>query len=272
MKIMCDTKFNYLKKLILWRVILKPIRIPNLPTDKVEAVIIDGRASEKIKEILRQQEILLIETLPHPDLYLAIAYHPDMMFHHIEDNIMVYAPNTPQPLIDKLEGIGLEMIKGQALLKDKYPSTIPYNVARIGKYAFHNKKYTDPVIRELLENRGIEFINVKQGYSKCLTCIVNEDSIITSDMDIFKKALAIGIDGLLIKPDNCIKLEPFDMGFIGGATGLINKNKLFFAGDLKFHKNFNEILNFISLKNVDMVKINDEMLMDLGTIIPVMQK
>ncbi len=251
---------------------MKPIRIPNLPTDKVKAVIIDGRASEKIKETLRQQEILLIETLPHPDLYPAIAYHPDIMFHHIEDNIMVYAPNTPQPLIGRLEGIGFEMIKGQALLKDKYPLTIPYNVARIGRYAFHNKKYTDPVIRELLISRGIEFIHVKQGYSKCLTCIVNENSIITSDMDIFKKAMAIGIDALLIEPDNCIKLEPFEMGFVGGTTGLIDNNKLFFAGDLKFHKNFYEIINFLSLKNVDMVKINDEMLMDIGTIIPIMQK
>lgn len=251
---------------------MKPIKIPNLPTDKVTVAIIDGRASEKIKETLRRQELLLIETLPHPDLYPAVAYHPDIMFHHIEDNIMVYAPNTPQLLIAELENIGFDMRKGQAMLKDKYPLTIPYNIARVGGYAFHNTKYTDPVIRELLNNNGIEFIHVKQGYSKCLTCIVDENSIITSDKDIFKKAMAIGLDALLIEPDDCIKLEPFNRGFIGGATGLIKNNKLFFAGDLKFHKNFNEILNFLSLKNVDMVMLNDEMLMDLGTIIPIMQK
>ncbi len=120
--------------------------------------------------------------------------------------------------------------------------------------------------------RGIKLSHVKQGYSKCLTCIVNKDSIITSDSEIYKKATAVGIDALLIEPDKSITLEPFDMVFFGGATGLIGKNRLAFTGDIGFHKNFKEILSFLSLKTVDVVMLNDERLMDLGTIIPIMQK
>ena len=251
---------------------MKPVEIPNLPTDDVSVVIIDKRAPNKIKEELKRQNILLIETLPHPDLYPAVAYHPDIMFHHIHRNIIVYAPNTPRQIIDELIDLGFDMLEGQTILKDKYPHTIAYNIARVGKYAFHNTKYTDPVVRKLLIERGIEFIHVNQGYSKCLTCIINGNSIITSDKDIYKKAKAAAIDALLIEPDKSIILEPFDMGFLGGATGLIGRNRLAFTGDIKLHKNYKEILKFLSLKNVDMVMLNDDRLMDLGTIIPIRQK
>ena len=251
---------------------MKPVEVPNLPTSDVGVVIIDKRASIKIKEALKKQNILLIETLPHPDIYPAVAYHPDIMFHHIHGNIIVYAPNTPQKVIDELTALGFDMLKGQAILKDKYPYTIAYNIARVGKYAFHNTKYTDPVVKKLLIERGIEFIHVNQGYSKCLTCIINENNIITSDNDIYKKAKTAKIDALLIEPDKSIRLEPFDMGFLGGATGLIGRNRLAFTGDVMLHKNYKEILNFLSLKNVDMVMLNDDRLMDLGTIIPIIQK
>lgn len=251
---------------------MKPVQIPNLPTDNVNAVIIDGRAPLKIKEMLMEHNISIILTLEHPDVYPSVAYHPDIMFHHIGENVIVYAPNTPSILINSLNEMGFEMKRGYTFLGNKYPDTIAYNIARVGNYAFHNTRYTDPVVKELLLKRGIELIHVKQGYSKCLTCIVDANSIITSDLDIYKKATKVGIDVLLVEPDRAIRLEPFDMGFIGGTTGLIGKNKLAFTGDLRIHKNYKEILSFLSLKAVDVVMLNDERLMDLGTIIPIMQK
>jgi len=238
----------------------------------VVTLIIDARAPQKIKEMLMQRKISIVQTSAHPDVYPAVAYHPDIMLHHIEGNIIVYAPNTPQILIDELRGRGFEMKKGYTLLGNKYPHTIAYNIARVGNYAFHNTTYTDPVVKELLLERGIKLIHVKQGYSKCLTCIVNQNSIITSDMEIYKKASEVGIDVLLIEPDKSIKLEPFDMGFLGGATGLIGKNKLAFTGNVEYHRNFKEILSFLSLKTVDVVMLNDERLIDLGTLTPIMQK
>jgi len=251
---------------------LKPVDIPNLPTDDVTIIIIDGRSSQKIKDALIVRNISIIETMAHPDVYAAIAYHADIIFHHIQGNIIVYAPNTPEFLINRLTDMGFDMKIGNTVLKNKYPDTIAYNIARIGNYAFHNTKYTDPVVKQLLLERGVEFIHVNQGYTKCLICIVDQNSIITSDADICKKAEKAGIDVLLIQPDTSIKLEPFNMGFLGGATGLIGRNKLAFTGNLESHRNFREILSFLSLKNVDVVMLNDGTLMDIGTIVPIMQK
>lgn len=251
---------------------MKPVRIPNLPEGDVTAVIIDGRSEEAFKELLIKMGISVIPTLPHPDVYSAVAFHPDIMLHHIGSETIVYAPNTPLPLINEISGKGFKMIKGQTCLSSRYPGTISYNIARVGNYAFHNTKYTDPVIRDLLIERGVEIIHVNQGYTKCLTCVVDSSSIITSDLDIYKKAVKVDIDALLIEPDTSIVLEPFNMGFLGGATGLAGKNKLIVAGDLGHHKNFKEILNFLSLKAVDVVMLKGERIMDIGTIIPILQK
>lgn len=251
---------------------MKPLQIPNLPCNDVSAVLLDSRADKKVTGKLNLLDIEVIPVYPHPDVYPAVSCHPDIMFQHISGKVMVYAPNTPRHMIDKLCGMGFDMRQGQTFLQNKYPGTIPYNIARVGNLAFHNTRFTDPVVRGLLKENGVELIHVNQGYSKCLTCIVNENSIITSDNEICKKASAAGLDVLLVEPDKSIKLEPFEMGFIGGTAGLISKNKLFFAGDIFSHKNFKEINNFLSLKAIDMVIINDEPLIDLGTIIPILER
>ncbi len=247
------------------------IKIPNLPTEAVTSVLIDGRAPQGIKDSLERLDIEVVTTLAHPDVYPAVAFHPDIMLHHIGSNIFVYAPNTPLALLEALRTKGFELLEGKTFLGNKYPGTIAYNVARVGKYAFHNTRYTDPLLKELLEAEGVELIHTNQGYTKCLTCVVDENSIITSDKDILASALKHGLDVLLIEPDEAIRLEPFNMGFIGGATGLINKNKLAVAGNLSFHKNYIKIMDFLSLKYSDVVMLNDDKLIDIGTIIPLEQ-
>jgi hypothetical protein len=69
--------------------ILKPVQIPNLPSDNVKVIIIDARASQEIIDTLIKQGITIIPTLSHPDVYTSIAYHPDIMLHHIVDNKIV---------------------------------------------------------------------------------------------------------------------------------------------------------------------------------------
>lgn len=247
------------------------IEIPNLPSGTVAAVIIDGRIPPEIKAALERLKVETILTEAHPDVYDAVAFHPDIMLHHIGRDVFVYAPGTPEKFLNTLRERGFRLIRGNTVPGDKYPMTVAFNVARVGNYAIHNTKYTDPVIRELLVSKGVDFIHTNQGYSKCLTCVVDSNSIITSDYDIHKRVCAAGLDSLLIEPDESIRLEPFNMGFFGGATGMIGKNKLAIAGDLRFHKNYRKIMDFLSLKHVDVVMLYDGKLMDVGTIIPVEQ-
>lgn len=149
----------------------------------------------------------------------------------------------------------------------KYPNNIQYNVAILGNYAIHNFKYTDNIILEYLDKFNIKKINVKQGYCKCSICIVDENSIITSDEGIHKEVIKYGIDSLLIEK-GYIDLFDLDYGFIGGCSGLISKDTLSFFGDIKKHPDYNRILEFVNKKNKKIISLSNEKLLDLGSLIP----
>ena len=126
-------------------------------------------------------------------------------------------------------------------------------------------------ILEYINKKDLVKINIKQGYSKCSICIVDENSIITSDKGIYKSVKEYGIDCLLISSGN-INLLELDSGFIGGCTGFISKNKIGFFGDIKKHPDYESIKKFIKSKNKEIVILSKENLLDLGSIIPLMTR
>jgi hypothetical protein len=100
-------------------------------------------------------------------VYEAISYHPDILLCHAGGNSIVYAPGTDAGFVGELSGLGFKLLEGRTTLKDRYPENIAYNAARVGKYVIHNFKYTDPLLKELFEKEGLDFIHVNQGYAKC---------------------------------------------------------------------------------------------------------
>ena len=83
------------------------------------------------------------------------------------------------------------LIKGQNNIDSKYPYDVWYNATALKDYVICNKAYTDKTI---LDSHNKEIINVKQGYSKCNICIVDNNAIITSDNGIAKTVAQKGID------------------------------------------------------------------------------
>ena len=75
-----------------------------------------------------------------------------------------------------------------------------------------------------------------------------------------------GIDVLLISP-GYIDLPGLDYGFIGGASGLIGKNKLFFTGRLNAHPDYNRIVDFLQKNKSKPIFSNREQPIDLGSIL-----
>jgi len=144
----------------------------------------------------------------------------------------------------------------------KYPSNIIYNAACTGKFFLHNLKYTDP---ELLKAASsMQQIHVPQGYTKCNTLIIDENSIITSDKGI-AKACSCKMDVCLITP-GYIKLQGFDYGFIGGSSGRID-NTIVFNGDISKHPDYKKITDFIKARDLDIKYFTEYPLEDIGSII-----
>lgn len=112
---------------------------------------------------------------------------------------------------------------------------------------------------------------MKQGYSKCSICVLSENAIITSDNVIHKRAVANGIDSLLIS-QGFIDLPGFDYGFIGGASFKISKNKIAFTGHLDKHPDKERIFSFLSLHNIKPVYITEKAVFDIGSGIQIVEK
>lgn len=233
--------------------------------------LVDKRITCDMELELKRRNIEIIKTIGCDETYDAIKYHPDICICNLGNGDIVVAPNVYDYYNDILTNKGFNVIKGDSYIGMKYPYNISYNITIFGKYALHNFKYTEANILNYINEKNLIKINLNQGYSKCSICIVDESSIITSDIGIYNAVKAYNIDCLLIEKGH-IDLFNLDYGFIGGCTGLIGKNKLAFLGDVTKHPDYSKIEAFLKLKNKEVVCLSEEKLLDLGSIIPLMAR
>lgn len=226
--------------------------------------IIDGRASDEIISNIEKLGMKVIRTIECREINIAVSYHPDMVLFPIEEDLVVVAPNVYDYYKSKLEAYGIEVVRGEYFLREDYPGNIAYNAARMGDMFIHNLKYTDSMIKELIKEKNIELLDVKQGYSKCSLGIISEELGITSDIKMYNKLMEKGRKMLLIEPGHII-LKGYDYGFIGGTMG-VYKNKVLFSGSLKNHPNYDDIFRFIEENNRELVELSNDEIIDLGTI------
>lgn len=240
------------------------IKNPNLPNKKIKAVLIDYRA-DRAEEELKKLGIKVFKTPPLNIAYPTISGHADIVFHQLNQNKAVVAPEA-YLYFNKLFS-DIEIIKGSSKVLNTYPFDIAYNVARVGEVAFHNNKYTDKKISEYFFENGVKLITVHQGYSKCSISIVSKNAIITSDENISNNAKNNNIDVLLISVGS-VKLKDFPYGFIGGASGLISNDTLVFNGSVENHPDYSNIKSFCKNHNVEIYSLHNGELEDIGSIIP----
>lgn len=246
------------------------IEIPNLPKKKVKLAVVDQRLDEACCRTLEELGVELLKTGPCRGVYKEISCHPDICLHHVGGRKIVYAPSADEFLLAGLAARGFELIRGSTELKDKYPFNIAYNVARVGKLAFHNLKYTDPVLARELNKAGVELVHVNQGYTKCAVSVIDSSSIITSDKMIARVASSRGIEVLLIDPDQNIGLYGMS-GFIGGASGKLDSWLWAVTGNFSSLKSSEAIKNFLSSRKIEILSLSQGEVMDIGSIIPLLE-
>ncbi len=245
------------------------VQSSNLPQNEVTTVFV----SDMDKGTISTLEVMGIKTITPPIAkYLpkAINYHADMSLVHLGDNVVLCSEFnadfheylmackvSPTYLLDKL---------GQT-----YPYDVLLNVCFLGNKLICNSKTCDASIVTYARNKGYEVIDVNQGYTKCSIAVVDENSIITSDKGIAKECEKYDIHCLLITPGQ-IELEGYEYGFIGGCCGKIAKDKLFFAGDISLHSDADKINEFLRSKNVKPICIKNKQLVDIGGILPIVER
>ena len=188
------------------------------------------------------------------NLQAPVSSHPDMTITQIGD-VFVCAPESYEYY---KRFLGERLLCGKTYLSSHYPNDIAYNVLIYKDIALGKIDYIDPVVSDELKKRNIRLVNVNQGYAKC-SCAVCDDGVITADDSIYKALCECGINSLKITPGN-VKLEGYDYGFVGGASGVIDGNLTFF-GDVSKHPDYLKIKEFC-----DFDYFSEFPLTDIGTI------
>ncbi len=202
----------------------------------------------------------VVRTRASKNLLKGLDTHPDILVHPLpsgelvvdRENLEYYKKIFP----DK------NILPSHSKLSKKYPKDVPLNAFTFKNYFIHNLKFTDKVLLDYYKNSGYQMIDIKQGYAKC-SCLVTEDFIITSDGGIYESLR----DSIPIYKINHgeIRLQNFNYGFIGGASGVLGK-KIFFTGDFSHHSSYEEILKIIKKYDYEIEILSDETIEDFGSI------
>ena len=220
------------------------IKNANLPQNKVSEVIISDY-KPIFKEVLEEMGINVTVPKVIEEIKGAEKYHADMSVLHIGEDKFFYADS----------------------LNEKVTAQKPLlNICLFGNNVICNTKTAYKPALELLRDKNI--IHTNQRYAKCSCAVIGENALITSDSGIYKICLENKIDVLKISSGD-ILLDGYEYGFIGGCCGFISKNTLAFTGNVKLHRDFENMHDFARNYGVELYSLTNEKLYDIGGIIPV---
>lgn len=217
-------------------------------------------SKEAVKKLSVLGEVLLFETKEIVEDYL--SGHVDLFLVRHGNNI-IFAPNTPDYVTDKLRTTQYQLVCGKHSVEKLFPSCAAYNVAASNSLMIHNFKHTDPVLLDNLSE--LKQINVKQSMSRCSTLILNEDAVITSDAGTVKACEKYGLETLFVDPRD-IFLPGQKYGLFGGCCG-IYENVVVINGSLNKKTGGGNIREFIEARGSTVVELISGELMDVGSIL-----
>lgn len=247
----------------------KLIEKSNLPQNKVCHCIL-GENNLNTIAYLNKMGIKTLTTKKSLKLDKEIAFHTDTQLIYCGKKTAIVSPNQPL-LIERMKELGCRVEVAENEPFSPYPHDIPLNFTIIHDTVIGKFDSADEKLLEFIESNNLKCINTKQGYSKCSICIVNENAIITEDNGITTLLKNSQFDILKIEP-NFISLLDTHYGFLGGASGKLSRDTIFFNGNIEEHPSYKDIKSFLDFHNVKPVYDKSYKLTDIGSIIPITEQ
>lgn len=198
------------------------------------------------------------------NLLLPEQKHADMQVLSINDTVFI---------LKECKNLNVNLKQYSPIECDKiigktYPQNILLNFLFINNILFGKIDFIDNNLKTFCNDNKIKMINVNQGYCRCSTLAISSNAAITADESIYKALSENGVEVLKISAGN-IKLDGFDYGFIGGASGVVDENVLFF-GNIEKHPDYKIIKDFCSKHNKNINIISPQLpLTDIGGIVKI---
>ena len=189
----------------------------------------------------------------------SIAGHPDLQIHFVSENT-AFCPKELYGYFKRTLPEYIDLFCGKSNLKGTYPDCCAYNIARINKTVICNERYADIHILDYYCKHNFRIINVNQGYTKCNICYLPDASVLTEDDGIYRQLLKNNIQVCKIDVGD-VRLDGYEYGFIGGATGLFD-NKILYSGKIS-----KQLFDFNKKHGFEYIELCDDELTDFGSIL-----
>lgn len=191
--------------------------------------------------------------------------HADMQILPINNELFIL--NECTSLAEKLPNERLVFCNKKA--GHKYPDNILLNFLFLNNTLYGKLSAIDKNLLDYCKENDIKTVNINQGYARCSTLVLNNNAAVTSDLSIEKALKNNGVEVLRISSGS-IKLEGYDYGFIGGASGKIDDKTVAFFGNITNHPDYDRINNFCMKQNISIKIICKDMpLTDIGGIVKI---
>lgn len=236
------------------------------------SVIVSSHISEKCERALRIRGFNPILLPEYPPLPRAIATHPDTLICRVGDVLITsadYCEYAPYVFSDIRElHPNIRILFSSDSLSDSYPDDCTFNALTLGGTTYAREGSISHSVIETSVSLDYRQMYVKQGYPACTTLAfesVERSFAITADSGM---ARVLRANGVSVTEITCghIKLEPYEYGFIGGASGA-HRDKIYFFGSLDAHPNAHLIRHAASEAGYECISLSDEPLEDLGGMI-----
>lgn len=228
------------------------------------SLIIGKKYTEEINE-LSALGYIIIPFSPPDNLDDEISSHADLSFFKFDDGTLFINESLKGEIGESEGSFKRVSVEG---ITSPYPNDIKLNCALIGQNLLCNTKYASKEILEYAENNNIRIIHTNQGYSKCSVCVVSDNAVITEDDGIAYLLKNYQIEVLKISKGN-VYLSDDHYGFIGGASGKLNNEELYFSGDISSHPDYDKILKFLNNHHIKPVFNKNRRLNDFGGFIKI---
>ena len=220
-----------------------------------------GLPREYVEQISRYGEILRIPECAALDF--PVSLHPDMQAASVCGKLFIHGENKALAALLESRGVPFEPVC--ARVGKLYPEDIALNLFTLGGFLFANTKHASADVLEFASANGVLPAHVKQGYAKCSSMTLG-GAVVTADNGIYFAARARGLDALLIAPGG-IGIEKYGTGFIGGASGALEKGKTAVFGNILSHPDGESILAFAQAHGEEIISLGEGELFDYGGIV-----
>ena len=241
------------------------IEKPLLPEREVTLCAVSEEAEDIIEELegkgIRVLRVKRADGLPAP-----ICSHADLQVLPLGNSLI--AVNEEQTgLIASLEEEGFNVIR-VGDFSNKYPHDCRLNLLPVGDMLLGN---VSVMPSEVLALGHFRPVNVRQGYTRCSSVLIDESTVLTDDKTIGDTVLNFVKYSVILKQEEII-LKGYDHGFIGGTCGKISSDTIAFAGRIPATEFGRLLKDALTQHGCSFCELGSAELTDIGGIVPLKQR